>query len=132
MRRAPTIRAMPGARILIAEDEGPVAAPLVAALRERGHQVRWVRAVRDVRSQLPEFQPQLLLLDVSLDTDGLELLQALRFAPVCPPAGVLVLIEPGDTGSRDRAHQLGAAAVLAKEPSPTRVVQTVEDLLAWI
>lgn len=132
MSRAPTIRAMPGARILIAEDEGPVAAPLVAALRERGHQVRWVRAVRDVRSQLPEFQPQLLLLDVSLDTDGLELLQALRFAPLCPPAGVLVLIEPGDTGARDRAHQLGAAAVLAKEPSPTRVVQTVEDLLAWI
>ncbi len=123
---------MVGARILIAEDEGPVAGTLVAALRERGHQVRWVRAVRDVRAELPEFQPQLLLLDVSLDTDGLELLQAIRFAPLCPPAGVVVLIEPGDTGSRDRAHQLGAAAVLAKDPSPARLVETVEDLLAWL
>lgn len=123
---------MAGARILVAEDEAAVARTLVAALRERGHEVRWVRAVREVRSGLPEFQPQVLLLDVSLDTDGLELLQAIRFAPECPPGGVVVLIEPGDTGARDRAHQLGAAAVLAKAASPDHLVATVEDLLAWI
>ena len=123
---------MAGARILVAEDEGTVARPLVGALEKRGHEVRWVRAVRELRSELPAFSPQLLLLDVSLDTDGLEFLQAIRFAPHCPPGGVVVLIDPGDTGSRDRAHQLGAAAVIAKSPVPEQVVEVVEELIAYL
>ncbi|MGA8015094.1 MAG: response regulator [Candidatus Dormiibacterota bacterium] len=123
---------MEAARILVAEDEAAVARPLVAALTERGHQVRWVRAVRELRAELPVFSPAVLLLDVTLDTDGLEFLQAIRFAPHCPPAGVVVLTDPGDTGARDRAHQLGAAAVVTKAPTPDRVVEVVEDLIAFL
>ena len=105
---------MAGARILLAEDEVIVARPLILALREGGHEVRWVRAVRELRTELPAFAPQVLLLDVSLDTDGLEFLQAIRFTADCPPAGVVVLTESGDTAARDRAHQLGAVAVVNK------------------
>ena len=123
---------MAGTRILLAEDEGIVARPLVVALREHGHEVRWVRAVRELRAELPAFAPQLLLLDVTLDTDGLEFLQAIRFTADCPPAGVVVLADPGDIASRDRAHQLGAAAVVNKPVEEAPLLALVEELISFL
>jgi len=123
---------MAGARILLAEDEVIVARPLILALREGGHEVRWVRAVRELRTELPAFAPQVLLLDVSLDTDGLEFLQAIRFTADCPPAGVVVLAESGDTASRDRAHQLGAVAVVNKPVEEAPLLALVEELVGFL
>jgi DNA-binding response OmpR family regulator len=123
---------MAGARIMLAEDEVIVGRPLVMALREHGHEVRWVRAVRELRAELPAFAPQLLLLDVTLDTDGLEFLQAIRFTADCPPAGVVVLADPGDVASRDRAHQLGAAAVVSKPVEEAPLLALVDELIGFI
>jgi DNA-binding response OmpR family regulator len=132
LRHAATIHRMAGARILLAEDEVIVARPLILALREGGHEVRWVRAVRELRTELPAFAPQVLLLDVSLDTDGLEFLQAIRFTADCPPAGVVVLAESGDTASRDRAHQLGAVAVVNKPVEEAPLLALVEELVGFL
>jgi DNA-binding response OmpR family regulator len=123
---------MAGTRILLAEDEGIFARPLLLALRGQGHDVRWVRTVRELRTELPSFRPDLLVLDVTLDTDGLEFLQAIRFTPDCPPAGVLVLADAGDTASRDRALQLGAAGVVSKPVEETRLLGLVEELVAFL
>ena len=123
---------MAGVRILLAEDEVVVARPLILALREGGHEVRWVRAVRELRTELPAFAPQVLLLDVSLDTDGLEFLQAIRFTADCPPAGVVVLAESGDTASRDRAHQLGAVAVVNKPVEEAPLLVLIEELVGFL
>jgi DNA-binding response OmpR family regulator len=123
---------MAGVRILLAEDEVVVARPLILALRERGHEVRWVRAVRELRTELPSFRPTVLLLDVTLDTDGLEFLQAIRFTELCPPAGVVVLADPSDTASRDRALQLGAAGVVTKPVEEAQLLALVEELVGFL
>jgi DNA-binding response OmpR family regulator len=123
--------AMP-ARILLAEDQASVAAPVVSRLTEAGHQVRWVRQMRDLRKQMSEYSPDLLLLDTSLDIDGLEYFQAVRFAPEHPPAGVIILTPQGDLRTKERAQQLGAAAVLAKPLDGDTVVAVVGDLLSMI
>ena len=120
------------ARILVAEDEASVAQPVIDRFRELGHEVHWARAVRQVRAELPSFSPDLLILDVTLDTDGLELFQALRFAPEHPPGGVVILTEPGDIAMRERAQQLGAAAVMMKPVRGDELVDIVEDLLNFI
>src|SRR5437660_112157 len=120
------------ARILLAEDEAAVAQPVIDRFTELGHDVRWARAVRQVRAELPAFAPDVLILDVTLDTDGLELFQALRFAPEHPAAGVVILTEPGDIATRERAQQLGAAAVVAKPIRGDELVHVVEDLLTLI
>lgn len=120
------------ARILVAEDEAKIARPVVDRFAGIGHQVRWVRAVREVRAELPAFAPDVLILDTTLDTDGLELFQAIRFASVAPPGGVVILTEPGDVGARERAHQLGAAAVVSKPIQGDELVDVVQDLLAII
>jgi len=128
------MRAMAGtkSRILLGEDEVGVARPLIARLELAGHEVRWERAVRDVRSGLPHFRPDLLLLDVALDTDGLELFQALRFAPENPPGGVIIIAERHEVAKRERAHQLGAAAVISKPVDADRVAEVVDDLLGLL
>jgi len=120
------------ARILLAEDEPKVAQPVINRFKDVGHDVHWVRAVRDVRRELPAFAPDVLILDTTLDTDGLELFQAIRFAPQAPPGGVVILTEPGDIGSRERAHQLGAAAVVSKPIQGDELVDAVADLLTLI
>lgn len=120
------------ARILLGEDEAEVARPIIARLQAAGHEVRWERAVRNVRSGLPEFKPDLLVLDVFLDTDGLELFQALRFAPEHPPGGVVILAEGRDVSTRERAQQLGAAAVVSKPVDGDHLVAVVDDLLTFI
>ncbi len=120
------------ARILLAEDQASVAQPVLNVFTNSGHDVRWVRAVREVRAQLSEFSPDVLILDTTLDTDGLELFQALRFAPEHPPAGVIILTEPGDISTKERAQQLGAAAVLAKPVRSDELVEVVEDLLTYL
>ena len=120
------------ARILLAEDQATVAQPVVDRFSGSGHDIRWVRAVREARVQLTEFAPDVLILDTTLDTDGLELFQALRFAPEHPPGGVVILTEPGDIGTKERAQQLGAAAVMAKPLQVDELLETVEDLLTYI
>lgn len=120
------------ARILLAEDQASVAQPVMSRFTDLGHDVRWVRAVREVRTELNEFAPDVLILDTTLDTDGLELFQALRFSPEHPPGGVVILTEPGDVPTRERAQQLGAAAVLAKPLQGDELVEVVEDLLTYI
>lgn len=120
------------ARILLAEDQASVAQPVLTVFNNSGHDVRWVRAVREVRAQLGEFAPDVLILDTTLDTDGLELFQALRFSPEHPPAGVIILTEPGDISTKERAQQLGAAAVLAKPLRGDELVEVVEDLLTYL
>jgi DNA-binding response OmpR family regulator len=120
------------ARILLAEDQATVAQPVVSRITAMGHEVHWVRAVRQVRAELSDFAPDLLILDTTLDTDGLELFQALRFSPDHPPGGVVILTEAGDIPTKERAQQLGAAAVLAKPLHGDELVEVVEDLLTYI
>ena len=120
------------ARILLAEDQASVAAPVVSRLKEMGHEVRWVRQMRELRQAMADNGPDLLLLDTTLDTDGLEYFQALRFAAEHPPAGVVILTPPGDRRTKERAQQLGAAAVLPKPIDGDALVAVVGDLLSMI
>jgi two-component system, OmpR family, response regulator len=120
------------AKILLAEDQASVAGPVVSSLAGAGHEVTWVRQMRDLRRAMDDDPPDLLLLDTTLDIDGLEYFQALRFAPEHPRAGVVILTPTGDVRTKERAQQLGAAAVLAKPVDGEALVAVVGDLLAMI
>src|ERR1017187_3076532 len=59
------------ARILVAEDQAAVAQQIINRFTLLGHEVRWAKAVREVRAELSSFQPDVLILDATLDTDGM-------------------------------------------------------------
>ena len=115
--------------VLLAEAEPALAKVVSDRLDGEGIAVRWVRTVREARTELADNPPDLLLLDVALETDGLEFFQALRSRPEAPRGGVIVLTEHSDTHARERAHQLGAAAVVTKPIKVDDVAQVVRDLL---
>jgi CheY-like chemotaxis protein len=45
---------------------------------------------------------------------------------------VVVLAESGDTASRDRAHQLGAVAVVNKPVEEAPLLALVEELIGFL
>jgi two-component system catabolic regulation response regulator CreB len=118
--------------VLLAEAEDSVAKLVSARLGSDGVGVRWVRTVREARQELTENPPDLLLLDTALETDGLEFFQALRLRPEAPRGGVIVLTEKSDVHARERAAQLGAAAVVTKPLSVDEVARRVHELLECI
>lgn len=68
-----------GARILMIEDELPVAEGVSALLEMDGHQVRVVQLGLRAEAAIEDFVPQVVILDIGLpDIDGLELYQMLR------------------------------------------------------
>ena len=119
------------ADILLAEDNQKDASVAIAALEPK-HSVRWVRNTRDLRAEFNERTPDILILDVTLDNDGLEFFQAIRFAPTCPSGGVIMLTEEGNIPMRERAAQLGATAVHPKPIDSVKLLETVDDLLSFV
>jgi len=118
--------------VLLAEAEPAVAKVVSTRLDEEGVSVRWVRTVREARQELTDHPPDLLVLDTALETDGLEFFQALRSRPEAPRGGVIVLAEKADVHARERAAQLGAAAVVTKPIRVDDVARAVRDLLDCI
>lgn len=115
-------------RLLLAEDESAQAQPMIESLTAAGHDVTWVRTSRELRAGMEEVRPDLLLLDVSLDINGLEFLQSIRFSEDHPRAGVIALANA--VGDRERALQLGAMAALLKPVDGGALCSLVEELLA--
>lgn len=123
---------MPKGTVLLAEAEPALANVVTTRLGDEGVQVEWVRTVREARSALADHTPDLLMLDTALETDGLEFFQALRNRPDAPRGGVVIITDRSDTHARERAHQLGAAAVVTKPVKVDDVAQVVLDLLGCI
>jgi DNA-binding response OmpR family regulator len=119
------------ADILLAEDNQKDASLVVSALEPK-HSVRWVRNTRDLRTQFKERTPDMLILDVTLDNDGLEFFQSIRFGPTSPSGGVIMLTEEGNVAMRERANQLGATAVHPKPIDGAKLLETVDDLLSFV
>jgi len=117
------------ATVLLAEAEPSVAMAVTSRLDEDGIDVRWVRTIREARGELTTNPPDLLVLDIALETDGLEFFQALRTRPEAPRGGVVVITEQADVHARERAQQLGAAAVVTKPVKLEDVAQVVRALL---
>lgn len=118
--------------VLLAEAEDSVARLVAARLDLDGVGVRWVRTIREARKELEDNPPDLLVLDTALETDGLEFFQALRSRPEAPRGGVIVLADSRDVHARERAAQLGAAAVVTKPLKVDAVAQAVKELLDCI
>jgi DNA-binding response OmpR family regulator len=119
----------PSRSVLLAEAEPAVAKVVSTQLDDEGIAVRWVRTIREARTALLDEPPDLMVLDVALETDGLEFFQALRHRPEAPPGGVVVLTDRADAHARERAHQLGAAAVVTKPLRVEDLAQVVRELL---
>lgn len=99
-------------RILCVEDEPQMRAFLLAQLKARGHQVQAVRDGAQAIDQAAIFEPELILLDLSLPTlDGLAFLRRFREWSKAP---VIVLSAHDEEGVKIKALDSGADDYLTK------------------
>ena len=96
-------------RVLLVEDEGPIAEPLSTGLRRAGFDVTWVANAADAIAA-PEHD--LVLLDLRLpDRDGYEVCRELRARSRVP---IIVISARGDEVDRVVGLELGADDYLVK------------------
>jgi two-component system OmpR family response regulator len=100
-------------RILIAEDDSPLAEGLTRSLRDSGYAVDCVKTGAEADSATAAFEFDLLILDLNLPKmSGLEVLKRLRNRGRELP--VLILTAQSGVGDRVRGLDLGADDYLAK------------------
>jgi DNA-binding response OmpR family regulator len=114
-------------RILIVEDEAPVARQIAAALTEDGHEPKAVHSGEAALNEVTEKPFDLIVLDVGLPgIDGFELLQRLRTQHLV--SRVLLLTARSGVDDRVTGLQLGADDYLPKPFAMRELVARVRAL----
>jgi signal transduction histidine kinase len=112
-------------RILVVDDNVDVADMMAELLEEMGHVVRTANDGETALAVVPQFAPEVALLDLGLPVmDGLELARKLRAAPGCP---FLVAVTGYGRGSdQERAREAGFDAHLVKPVSVETVLRVID------
>ena len=116
------------ARVLVVEDEDAIRAPLAAALRGAGHEVREVADGAGFEEVVDAYRPDLALLDVQLPggRDGFALATALRGRSDC---AVLMVTARDAVDDRLRGFAAGADDYVVKPFATVEVLARVGAIL---
>jgi two-component system OmpR family response regulator len=119
---------MAGERLLLVDDEDNLRSMLEAALCHLGFEVCPVASGRDALAALPEYRPDLVVLDVTMpDLDGFEVCRRLRADGFRTP--VLFLTARDGTEDKVRGLTLGGDDYLVKPFSLEELVARVNAIL---
>jgi two-component system, OmpR family, phosphate regulon response regulator PhoB len=117
-------------RILIVEDEEPLALLLTYNLEAEGYQVESVNRGDDAEMRLMESPPDLVVLDWMLPgVSGLEVCRRLRAREATKTLPVIMLTARGEEGERVRGLSIGADDYVVKPFSVPELIARVRSLL---
>jgi CheY-like chemotaxis protein len=114
-------------RIMVVDDDAPIRELLVAALEDEGYAVQGISGGREALMLLPDWSPDLVLLDVHMAD-----LDAAAFLEACRRDGHTtfpVLLVSAMTHLDDEAARLGVAHAVSKPFDLNDLVETVGRLL---
>ena len=119
-------------RILVVDDERLVADTLQLIFTKNGFQAEAVYSAEQALARVPEFQPELLLCDITMPggLDGIELIE--RMAKLCPGCRVIVLTGYYVNLERvaEQSRLLGRSAnVLTKPCQPVELLREAGTVL---
>ncbi|MFS0783413.1 response regulator transcription factor [Bacillus sp. 1P06AnD] len=114
-------------RILLVEDEAPIARLLKAYLVRESFDVIWNAGDGDIEELFLTFKPDLVLLDLMLpEYDGMDILRKVRQYGSCP---VIIMTARGSIPDRLQGLQQGADDYIPKPFDPEEVVARVQAVL---
>lgn len=118
------------ARILVVEDDADIRHVLCAYLKYSGFDVRSASDGQEAMVVIPEFVPQLIVLDLMMrPVDGWEVLHWLRARRQFAPP-VLVLTALTQLEEQVHGFEAGALEYLTKPTQPSIIVERIRKILA--
>lgn len=114
-------------RILLIEDEIPIARLVSAYLERASYEVKWNEGDREAIPAFLSWKPDLVLLDLMLpDHDGLDILDQIRQYGSCP---VIIITARGTVPDKLQGLAQGADDYIAKPFDPDEVLARVQAVL---
>lgn len=118
------------ARVLIAEDEPSIMTSLDFLMRRCGYETRLAADGEEALAALPEFRPDLVILDLMLPrVSGLDICRGIRANAALEATRVLMLTARGSAGDVNRGLDAGADDYVVKPFSTQDLVRRVKALL---
>lgn len=122
------MRSLP--RILIVEDESPIAELISVNLRHNGFQPVWAMDAESAQRELDEILPDVILLDWMLPGEsGLTLARKWRSAARTKAVPILMLTARGDEADRVAGLDAGADDYIVKPFSPRELLARIRAVL---
>lgn len=117
-------------RILIVDDEAPVAGLLEHALRAEGYDVSVATDGMDAMNRLHAFKPDVVIMDIMMPRlDGVQTTRLLRRNRSYAGTVVIALSARTDQAARDAMREAGADLYMRKPFTVARLVEHVRHLL---
>jgi len=118
------------AKILIAEDEPDIRELIAFTLRFAGHEVVAVSNGEEVLETLPQYMPDLVLLDVRMPRmTGFEACAQMKATPQLKDIPVVFLSAKGQEAEIQEGLRAGAVEYLLKPFAPNDLANRVNELL---
>lgn len=123
-------RNTPRQRILIVDDEPHIRRLLATRLQTEGYDVEEAGDGEEGLRKLPDFRPDLVLLDLMMPgANGLEVLSRIRADPGRGTLPVIILTAKGQDSDRDLALAGGASDFVTKPFSPMKLLTRIREIL---
>jgi two-component system response regulator MprA len=117
-------------RILIVDDEAPVADLLEQALRQEGYEVTRAEDGMDAMNRIQAFEPDVVVMDVMMPRlDGVQTTRLLRRNRNFRDVVIVALSARTDQPARDAMREAGADLYMRKPFTIARLVERVRELL---
>jgi DNA-binding response OmpR family regulator len=117
-------------RILIVESQPSLLLALEFLMAQHGYQTSIARTGEEALDTIPDFHPDLLLLETVLPyRSGFEVCQIVRQRKEWQPVRILLLSVRGHEADKAKGLALGADAFITKPFSTDALVWTIADLL---
>ena len=123
-------RGTPPERILIVDDEPHIRRLLAMRLTNEGYEVREASDGQEGLAALPDFAPDLVLLDLMLPgASGLEVLSRMHADAEHRSLPVVILTAKGQDSDRELAFAGGATDFVTKPFSPKKLLARIREIL---
>lgn len=117
-------------RILIVDDEAPVAALLEQTLIHEGYQVEVANDGMEAMNRLHAFRPDVVIMDIMMPRlDGVQTTRLLRRNRSYADTVVIALSARTDQAVREAMREAGADLYMRKPFTVARLVEHVRELL---
>ncbi len=118
------------ARILIVDDEAPVANLLEQALRDEGYEVAVAADGMEAMNRLHAFKPDVVIMDIMMPRlDGVQTTRLLRRNRSYADTVIIALSARTDEPARKAMREAGANLYMRKPFTIARLVERVGELL---